>query len=118
MNKIQGFTLIEIMIGVAILGVLAAIAIPAYNSYVRSSSEKACLLEVKAYSNHTFLALSDQDDTIHPSVPVVSACTNITDASAWTSDTAYKTIIGIPSHTDAKKSQCDLNISPSCTLTL
>jgi len=48
--KPAGFTLIELIITVAIVGILAAIAIPAYDSYITKSKLKAAQADLVALS--------------------------------------------------------------------
>ncbi|MVF21364.1 type IV pilin protein [Methylocaldum sp. BRCS4] len=58
MRKIRGFTLMELMIAVAVVGILAAVAFPSYQSQViktRRSDGKAALMSAAAKQEQYYL---------------------------------------------------------------
>ena len=64
MKNQQGFTLIELMIVVAIIAILAAIALPAYQNYVRKARFAEVLSIADSYKLTVGLCQSDQDPTL------------------------------------------------------
>ncbi len=119
LKRISGFTLIELMITVAIIGILASIAIPSYEQYVLKANRQtaqAILMEYAQFMERYFTTYNKYTDATLPNTvsPKGASGTaikyNIT--FSVTPDAGKYTIKATRANNQTNESKCgDLTIS-------
>lgn len=98
--RARGFTLIELMIVIAIIALLSSIALPMYRHQQARAAETACLAEMKTYANFAIAAIVNSDAI---PTPAANAC-----AAADTATASSVSINGTPKSPGTHITTCDM----------
>ncbi|MDO8278259.1 MAG: pilin [Burkholderiaceae bacterium] len=110
----QGFTLIELMIVVAIIGILAAVALPAYQDY----TVRAKVTEVILAASSGKLAVAEAAQ-VNGTMPTSASLTIASQSSQYVSSVVYsQTSASVGVITASAKGEAKISAAGSNTITL
>lgn len=72
-NHLRGFTLIEVMITISIIGILTAVALPSYNAYVQRAKVAPALESLLSYAARMEQRFQDTGRFVNAATPTACA---------------------------------------------
>lgn len=82
-NNKKGFTLVELVVVIAILGILAAIAVPRFTSQTAAAKEAALAASVKSLNGAIGMYIAEDEDTAELDVDTAAEAIGVLEEAGY-----------------------------------